>query len=103
MEVKWGLHPISAEAPRDETIGEASFRQSGSAAGASAKKSRSGSSAGALEGAPRFCFVGAILSEVMASGADLIRNVKQQIEEIDPKDVQELRQNGGGNGTVIVD
>src|SRR5918999_3923795 len=70
----------------------------GSVAGASAKKSRSGSSTGALERAPRFCFAGAILSEVMASGADLIRNVKQQIDEIDPKDVHE-----NGNGAVIVD
>ena len=39
----------------------------------------------------------------MASGADLIRNIKQQIQEIDPKDVQELRLNGDGNGAVIVD
>ena len=37
----------------------------------------------------------------MASGAELIRKVKEQIEEVDPKDVLELRQNG--NGAVIVD
>src|SRR5919199_231305 len=36
----------------------------------------------------------------MASGADLIRQIKQQIAEVDPKDVHE---NGTGNGTVIVD
>src|SRR5918992_3207768 len=53
MEDKWGLHPISAEALQDEPPGEASTRQDSSAAGASAEKSRSGSSAGALQGAPR--------------------------------------------------
>jgi sulfur-carrier protein adenylyltransferase/sulfurtransferase len=37
----------------------------------------------------------------MASGADLIRQIKQQIEEVDPKDVHELSENG--NGAVIVD
>ena len=37
----------------------------------------------------------------MASGAELIRKIKEQIEEVDPKDVHELRQNG--NGAVIVD
>ena len=37
----------------------------------------------------------------MASGAELIRKVKEQIEEVDPKDVHELQQNG--NGAVIVD
>src|SRR5919199_2942302 len=36
----------------------------------------------------------------MASGAELIRQIKQQIAEVDPKDVHE---NGTGNGTVIVD
>jgi molybdopterin/thiamine biosynthesis adenylyltransferase/rhodanese-related sulfurtransferase len=36
----------------------------------------------------------------MASGADLIRQIKDQIAEVDPKDVH---QNGAGNGTVIVD
>src|SRR3954451_18376179 len=36
----------------------------------------------------------------MASGADLIRAVKDKIAEVDPKDVH---QNGAGNGTVIVD
>src|SRR5687768_3779995 len=37
----------------------------------------------------------------MASGAELIRKIKGQIEEVDPKDVHELGQNG--NGAVIVD
>src|SRR5215204_1699522 len=37
----------------------------------------------------------------MASGAELIRNIKEQIEEIDPKNVHDLQQNG--NGAVIVD
>src|SRR3954447_5170736 len=36
----------------------------------------------------------------MANGADLIRQIKDQIAEVDPKDVHE---NGAGNGTVIVD
>src|SRR3954452_7299154 len=36
----------------------------------------------------------------MASGADLIRAIKDKIAEVDPKDVHE---NGAGNGTVIVD
>src|SRR5215210_9253451 len=37
----------------------------------------------------------------MASGAELIRKIKEQIEEVDPKDVHALSQNG--NGAVIVD
>src|ERR671910_276720 len=37
----------------------------------------------------------------MASGADLIRKIKEQIEEVDPKEVHELVENG--NGAVIVD
>jgi len=37
----------------------------------------------------------------MASGAELIRKIKEQIQEVDPKDVLELQQNG--NGAVIVD
>src|SRR3954463_1731409 len=36
----------------------------------------------------------------MASAADLIREMKGQIAEVDPKEVHE---NGAGNGTVIVD
>src|SRR5215211_7574438 len=37
----------------------------------------------------------------MPSGADLIRKIKEQIEEVDPKEVHELGENG--NGAVIVD
>ena len=37
----------------------------------------------------------------MESGAELIRKIKEQIEEVDPRDVHELQQNG--NGAVIVD
>ena len=37
----------------------------------------------------------------MATGAELLRKVKEQIEEVDPKEVHELTQNG--NGAVIVD
>ena len=39
----------------------------------------------------------------MASGAELIRKIKEQIEEVDPKAVHDLQQNGNGNGAVIVD
>jgi rhodanese-related sulfurtransferase len=39
----------------------------------------------------------------MASGAELLRKVKEQIEEVDPKEVHELTHNGNGNGAVIVD
>jgi sulfur-carrier protein adenylyltransferase/sulfurtransferase len=38
----------------------------------------------------------------MASGADLIRKVKERISEVDPKDVHQLVENGR-NGAVIVD
>ena len=34
----------------------------------------------------------------MASGAELIRKIKEQIEEVDPRDVHDLQQNGNGNG-----
>jgi sulfur-carrier protein adenylyltransferase/sulfurtransferase len=37
----------------------------------------------------------------MASGAELLRKVKEQIEEVDPKEVHELTENG--NGAVVVD
>ena len=37
----------------------------------------------------------------MASGSDLIRSIKEQIEEVDPKEVHELQQRA--NGAVIVD
>jgi sulfur-carrier protein adenylyltransferase/sulfurtransferase len=39
----------------------------------------------------------------MESGAELIRKIKEQIEEVDPRDVHELQQNGNGNGAVLVD
>jgi len=39
----------------------------------------------------------------MESGAELIRKIKEQIEEVDPREVHELQQNGNGNGAVIVD
>ena len=39
----------------------------------------------------------------MASGAEVIRKIKEQIEEVDPKEVHDLVQNGNGNGAVIVD
>src|SRR4051812_34344807 len=43
----------------------------------------------------------------MASGAELIRKVKEQIEEVDPKEVHDLGLNGTGDGNgrgpVIVD
>ena len=38
----------------------------------------------------------------MPSGAELIRKIKQQITEVDPRDVHDLLSNGG-NGYVIVD
>src|ERR687895_280181 len=85
MRVKWGLHPISAGAPQDETIGEASFRQVVLPPGLPQKNLGLGLPPGRSKGRPGFCLAGAILSEVMASGADLIRNTKQKIGEIDPK------------------
>ncbi|HEX2232727.1 MAG TPA: molybdopterin-synthase adenylyltransferase MoeB [Thermoleophilaceae bacterium] len=39
----------------------------------------------------------------MASGAELIRQVKEQIREVDPREVHEISANGSGNGAVIVD
>ena len=38
----------------------------------------------------------------MASGAELIRKAKEQIEEVDPKEVH-AAQRSNGNGAVIVD
>ena len=105
---KWGLHPISARTPKDETLGEASSRWN--LPGASAQF-RSGSSAGASERAPRLFSGGlhvpasnlAILSEVMASGAELIRQIKEQIEEVDPKEVHDLGERQRERRPVIVD
>jgi sulfur-carrier protein adenylyltransferase/sulfurtransferase len=45
----------------------------------------------------------AILFEVVASGPELIRQVKEQIREVDPRDVHDLSSNGAVNGAVIVD
>src|ERR687895_63289 len=39
----------------------------------------------------------------MASGAELIRQVKEQIREVDPREVHEISSNGTGNGAVVVD
>ena len=39
----------------------------------------------------------------MACGHELIRQVKEQIREVDPREVHDLTSNGSGNGTVIVD
>jgi molybdopterin/thiamine biosynthesis adenylyltransferase/rhodanese-related sulfurtransferase len=39
----------------------------------------------------------------MASGAELIRQVKEQIREVEPREVHEMSANGSGNGVVIVD
>src|ERR671925_320806 len=41
----------------------------------------------------------------MASGAEVIRKIKDQIREVDPREVHDLVQNGrgSGNGAVIVD
>src|SRR3954451_9468353 len=39
----------------------------------------------------------------MASGAELQRKVKEQIREVDPREVYDLTQNGTRNGTVVVD
>jgi molybdopterin/thiamine biosynthesis adenylyltransferase/rhodanese-related sulfurtransferase len=39
----------------------------------------------------------------MASGPELIRQVKEQIREVDPREVHDISSNGSGNGAVIVD
>jgi molybdopterin/thiamine biosynthesis adenylyltransferase len=39
----------------------------------------------------------------MASGPELIRQVKEQIREVDPREVHDISANGSGNGAVIVD
>jgi molybdopterin/thiamine biosynthesis adenylyltransferase/rhodanese-related sulfurtransferase len=39
----------------------------------------------------------------MANAPDVIRKIKEQIGEVDPKEVHELIQNGTGNGAVVVD
>src|SRR5215216_1029260 len=67
--------------------------------------------AGAPERAPRYLSGSgfqsrppvATLSEVMANAPQVIRKIKEQITEVDPREVHELLENGSGNGTVIVD
>jgi molybdopterin/thiamine biosynthesis adenylyltransferase/rhodanese-related sulfurtransferase len=39
----------------------------------------------------------------MSKAPDVIRKIKEQIGEVDPKEVHELLENGSGNGTVVVD
>jgi molybdopterin/thiamine biosynthesis adenylyltransferase/rhodanese-related sulfurtransferase len=39
----------------------------------------------------------------MASGAELIRKVKEQIKELDPREVHDSVQNGNGSAPVVVD
>ena len=39
----------------------------------------------------------------MSSAPEVIRKIKEQISEVDPREVHDLLQNGSGNGTVIVD
>ena len=39
----------------------------------------------------------------MPSGAELLRNIKEQIKEVDPREVHDELQNGNGNRPVVVD
>jgi sulfur-carrier protein adenylyltransferase/sulfurtransferase len=39
----------------------------------------------------------------MANAPDVIRQIKERIKEVDPREVHDLVENGSGNGTVIVD
>jgi sulfur-carrier protein adenylyltransferase/sulfurtransferase len=39
----------------------------------------------------------------MASGAELIRKAKEQIKELDPREVHDSVQNGNGSAPVLVD
>jgi molybdopterin/thiamine biosynthesis adenylyltransferase/rhodanese-related sulfurtransferase len=39
----------------------------------------------------------------MASGAELIRKVKEQIKEVDPREVHDSVQNGNGSAPILVD
>jgi sulfur-carrier protein adenylyltransferase/sulfurtransferase len=39
----------------------------------------------------------------MADAPDVIRKIKEQIHEVDPREVHDLIENGSGNGAVIVD
>jgi sulfur-carrier protein adenylyltransferase/sulfurtransferase len=39
----------------------------------------------------------------MPSGAELLRNIKEQIKEVDPREVHDQLENGNGNRPVVVD
>jgi molybdopterin/thiamine biosynthesis adenylyltransferase/rhodanese-related sulfurtransferase len=39
----------------------------------------------------------------MANAPDVIRQIKERISEVDPRDVNDLLENGSGNGAVVVD
>jgi rhodanese-related sulfurtransferase len=39
----------------------------------------------------------------MPSGAELLRNIKEQIKEVDPREVHDRLENGNGNRPVVVD
>src|SRR5215218_795438 len=39
----------------------------------------------------------------MATGAELLRNIKEQIKEVDPREVHDQLQSGNGNRPVVVD
>ncbi len=39
----------------------------------------------------------------MASGAEVIRKAKDQIKEVDPREVRDISSNGAANGAVVVD
>src|SRR3954471_24187516 len=39
----------------------------------------------------------------MPSGAELLRNIKEQIKEVDPREVHDQIENGNGNRPVVVD
>ncbi len=39
----------------------------------------------------------------MPSGAELLRTIKQEIREVDPREVHEAVANGNGNAPLVVD
>jgi molybdopterin/thiamine biosynthesis adenylyltransferase/rhodanese-related sulfurtransferase len=39
----------------------------------------------------------------MPSGAELLRNIKEQIKEVDPREVHDQLENGNGNRPIVVD
>src|SRR6185312_3776401 len=102
-------------APSEDETPERGFQQVRACLRGLPQTTRSGSSPGRSKGRPGAVsgrVAAAIFREVsnsdpvskvsaMASGADLIRKIKEQIEEVDPKEVHDLRQNG--NGAVLLD